>query len=155
MRVLRSFIILPVILCASGAAHAQTRPVPMNTVPYGPGRLDASQILEHGGQDVSACGRVGNVDPANQVIVIAGLLRVYLRPGMDAQSLWGTVACATGLVEVRRDGGFTFAVIQNLERIDVIGGTGPYVPPQPQCGPGQMADPSAGGCVKRWRASPY
>jgi hypothetical protein len=155
MRSLTAAIIASLTLFTDPMAIAQTMPVPMNRVPYGPGRIDAITVFEYDGQEVSACGRVAQVDPANQVIVIAGVLRVYVPPGTDAQSLRGTVACATGVVAVQHDGGMRFAVIGAPERVEVIGGTGPYTPPQPQCGPGQMADPSSGGCVKRWRASPY
>lgn len=149
------FVSLSLAACVHWPAEAQTMPVPMNSALYGPGRVDASQIFQYDGQHVSACGRVGRVDPNYNVIVIADLLRVFLQPGSDVQSLWGTVACATGQVEVKYDGAMRFAVIGLADRIEVIGGTGPYSPPRPQCAPGQMFDPSAGGCVKRWRASPY
>ena len=155
---MRALSVVTAVLMALGAgavAKAQTGPVPMAPVPYGPGHVDASQALAYGGQDVPLCGRVGRVDPSHSVIVIADQVRVFLQPGTDVQRFWGTVVCARGMVEVQSDGYTRFAVIRAPEQIEVIGGTGPYTPPRPQCGPGQMYDPSTGGCVKRWRASPY
>lgn len=144
-------------LTSALAVNAQTMPVPMQGLNYGPGRVDAGFILDYVGQTVSACGRVGNVDERSGVLVIANL-RVFMPPGVNVDGYWGTVACARGLVTTgggQYEGNYAVIEIQNPDNLEVIGGTGPYSPPRPQCGPGQMFDPSAGGCVQRWRASPY
>jgi hypothetical protein len=106
---------------------------------------------------VSACGRVGNVDERSSVLVIANL-RVFMPPGVNVDGYWGTVACADGLVTTgggQYEGRYAVIELQDPNNLEVIGGTGPYSPPRPQCGAGQMFDLSAGGCVQRWRASPY
>ena len=149
---------MSLVLSGSLSANSQTMPVPMPEVNYGPGRVDASVVRAYEGRVVSACGRVGWVDPKSNTIVIADILRVYVRANVNVQSFWGTVACAHGLVEVRAvEGGGSFAVISvdDPTQLEEIGGTGPYSPPRQQCGPGQMFDPSSQTCVKGWRASPY
>lgn len=138
------------------AAHAQTGPVPLRGVNYGPGRVDAGYIFNYVGQAVSACGRVGSVDERSNVIIIADNLRVFMPPGHNVRNYWGTIACARGLVNAGGgpyEGRYAVIEIQNPNDLEVIGGSGPYNPPQPQCGPGEMPDPTK-GCVKRWRA-PY
>lgn len=145
-------------LASALAANAQTGPVPMRGVSYGPDRVDAGFIFNYGGQVVSACGRVGRVDAQQGVLVIADNLRVFMPPGVDLQGYFGVIACARGRVMIREgqyEGRYSAIEIQNPPDLEVIAGTGPYSPPVPQCGAGQMFDPSAGGCVRRWRASPY
>jgi hypothetical protein len=128
----------------------------MQGVDYGPGRIDAGLILDYVGQAVSACGRVGLVNQRDSAFVIGNQLRVFAPLGSNLQEYFGKVVCARGRVEARgseMEGRYAVIDAQSLADIELIGGTGPYSPPRPQCGPGEMYNPAARGCVRRTRAS--
>jgi hypothetical protein len=147
-----------ILLGCTNAATAQfAAPVTGNEPYYGPGRIGANGVAVYAGQQVDACGRVGNYNQRLGTILLGNNLMVYLPQSAAVASYWGKVVCAAGLVRMEtRDYGTSPAIdIENeQQQIAVIGGPGPYQPPQPECGPGQMPDPQR-GCVRRWRASPY
>lgn len=121
------------IVAAAGAAVAQTKAVPLRGLDYGAGRIDAANVRDHAGQTVSVCGRVTRADGRNRVFWIFDLLKVEVRASVDVTKLYGTVSCATGLVELKPiQGGGTYAQMaaDTAAQIEQIGGTGPYNPPR-------------------------
>jgi len=122
-----------VVVTAASAALAQTRAVPLRGLDYGPGRVDVANVRDYSGQTVSACGRIVRVDSRNRIIWVSDLLKVEVRADVDVTKLYGTVACAKGLVELKSiQGGGTYAqmLTETAAQIEQIGGTGPYTPPR-------------------------
>jgi len=122
-----------VIVVAASAAMAQTRAVPLRGVYYGEGRIDVAQVRDYAGQTVSACGRVVRVDGRQRIVWVSDFLKVEIdvKANVDVDKLYGTVACARGLVELKSiQGGGTYAQMSGVTaaQIEQIGGRGPYAP---------------------------
>jgi hypothetical protein len=139
-------------------AAAQFAPPATGNEPYyGQGRIGANGVERYAGQQVDACGRVGSYNASLGTIVLGNNLVVYMPRATSVESYWGKVVCAAGLVRIEGGDYSRYPAIRvdnEAQQIAVIGGSGPYSPPQPQCAPGQMYDPQQ-GCIRRWRASPY
>lgn len=122
------------IACAGGgAAVAQTASVPLRGLNYGAGRVDVANVRDYTGKTVSVCGRVTVVDGPRRIFWIFSQLKVEVRANVDVTKLYGTVACAKGLVELQSiQGGGTYAQmsVDTAADIEQIGGTGPYNPPR-------------------------
>ena len=125
-------VLFPLIaLAAASSAMAQTKAVPLRGLDYGPGHNDVANVRNFAGQTVSLCGRVTRADNRSRVFWLSDLLKVEVRADFDVGKLYGTVACAKGLVEMKPiQGGGTYAQMSadSPAQIEQIGGTGPYTP---------------------------
>ena len=158
MSLARCLVTLTALLIA-GSAGAQgfAQPVPLNRPSnLYPGHGDSSDItIADDGQFIDACGRAANPMAARHAIFIGDRLFVILPQQSDLEFYDGKVACVQGTVHVREIDGFRRLAIDvdDPRQVSIIGGGGAYVPPRPRCGPGEMAQ--NGGCMRRYRASPY
>lgn len=122
-----------VVVTAASTAMAQTKAVPLRGLDYGAGRIDVANVRDYAGQTASVCGRVVRVDGRNRILWVSDLLKVEVRANVDVTKLYGTVACAKGLVELKPiQGGGSYAQMSanSAAQIEQIGGTGPYTPPR-------------------------
>ena len=115
-----------------------TSAVPQNGINYGCGKIDSSQILNHIGKTVSACGRVGFFNLKDHTFVIGNSLRVFATPQTDVATLYGSVACATGLVVDASDNNARAASItiqDPAKQIEILQKSGAYIPQKHPCEP--------------------
>ncbi|WP_157817448.1 hypothetical protein [Candidatus Thiodictyon syntrophicum] len=133
----RRFLALA-LLMSCPVSYGFTSAASQNGVDYGCGKIDSSQILNYIGKTVSACGRVGFFNLKDHTFVIGNSLRVYATPQTDVAKLYGSVACATGLVVDASDNNARAASItlqDPVDQIEILQKSGAYLPQRHQCEP--------------------